>query len=125
MKKIVFIILILFDGILTVGQEGNSYRYENDFIPSDFYKNCRSELRDQMPDSSIAIFFSAPVRNRSNDTDYPFHQHTQFYYLTGFTEANSLLLIFKVPFILEGKSTNEILFIPPRIKEHEIWQWQI
>ena len=121
MKKPVFIILILLISNLVSGQERSSYRYENDFIPSDFYKGCRSELRTQMPDSSIAIFFSSPVRNRSNDTDYPFHQHPQFYYLTGFTEANSLLLIFKSPFSIAGKSTDEILFIPPRVKEREIW----
>lgn len=121
MKRPVFVTLLLLSYFLSSGQERSTYRYENDFIPSAFYKECRTELREQMPDSSVAVFFSAPVRNRSNDTDYPYHQHPQFYYLTGFTEANSLLLIFKLPIILDGKSTNEILFIPPRIKERETW----
>ena len=125
MKKKVLIALIFFNGFLSFGQESNSYRYENDFISSDFYIDCRNELRAQMPDSSVAIFFSAPVRNRSNDTDFPYHQNTQFYYLTGFTGANSLLIIFKLPFMIEGKSTNEILFIPKRRKAFEIWNGRL
>lgn len=122
MKIINFIFLFLSLKISVSGQEKKSYRYENDFIPSNFYIDCRNELRDEMPDSSMAIFFSSPVRNRSNDTDYPYHQNPQFYYLTGYTEPNSLLLIFKVPIIIEDKSLNEILFIPSQNKSKEIWK---
>ena len=122
MKIINFIFLILLLKSSVSGQEKKSYRYEDDFISSNFYIDCRNALRDEMPDSSMAIFFSSPVRNRSNDTDFPYHQNPQFYYLTGFTEPNSLLLIFKVPIIIEGKSVNEILFIPLQNKSREIWK---
>ena len=74
-----------------------------------------------MPDNSMAIFFSAPIRNRSNDTDFPYHQNTQFYYLTGITDPNSMLLIYKLPFLLGDKSSDEFLFIPYANKKHERW----
>jgi len=74
-----------------------------------------------MPDSSIAIFFSAPVRNRSNDDDYSFHQDPDFYYLTGFEQAECMLLIFKNPYQVNGQSMNEILYIAPKNKDKETW----
>src|SRR5205085_8206611 len=84
-------------------------------------KSNRSELRSQMPDSSVAILFTAPVRNRSNDTDFPYHQNPQFYYLTGYTRENSILLIFKSPCNISGITADEILFIPQRNKTRETW----
>ena len=122
MKTLNFIFFILLLYISVYSQEKKSYRYEDDFIPSNFYSSNRNELREEMPDSSMAIFFSSPVRNRSNDTDYPYHQNPQFYYLTGYTEPNSLLLIFKSPITIGSNSFNEILFIPPQNKSQEIWK---
>ena len=35
-----------------------------------------------MPDNSVAVLFSAPIRNRANDVDYIYHQDPNFFYLT-------------------------------------------
>jgi Xaa-Pro aminopeptidase len=74
-----------------------------------------------MPDSSVAIFFSAPVRNRANDNDYPYHQDPDFYYFSGFEQAECILLIFKNPILVNGQSTNEILYVAPKNKDKETW----
>src|SRR6185436_3769509 len=96
MKERVLLLIFCFIWLKNFGQE-KSFRYEKDFLSANFYQKNREELRLQLPDSSMAILFSAPVRNRANDTDYPFHQNPNLYYLTGYTEPNALLLIFKDP----------------------------
>lgn len=67
----------------------------DDYLPMDFHKKRREALRKKMPDNSVAVFFSNPIRNRSNDVDYVYHQDPDFYYLTGHREPHSVLLIFK------------------------------
>lgn len=74
-----------------------------------------------MPENTVAVVFTAPERLYSNDNDYQYHQSPNFYYLSGFTEPNSMLLIFKSPFRLNGASTDEILFVPDRNPERESW----
>lgn len=113
-----FLLVIVSD---SNGQERSSYRYENDYLPSAFYKNIRNELRTQMPEKSVAFLFASPVRNRANDTDYPYHQNPNFYYLTGFTEPNCMLIIFKENREVEGQMTNEIIYISPRNPARETW----
>lgn len=102
-------------------QRDPDYRYDKDFLPPSFYQDRRNALRDLMPDSSIAIVFNAPVRNRSNDVDYPYHASPDFYYLTGFREPNSLVLIMKNIFQINGQLTNEVLFVPTQNPEYEKW----
>ena len=57
------------------------------------YKLRRKELMAQMELNSIALIASAPPRTRSNDTEYFYRQNSDFYYLTGFTEADALLAL--------------------------------
>ncbi|MDH5366927.1 MAG: aminopeptidase P family protein [Cyclobacteriaceae bacterium] len=83
----------------------------DDYLNSDFHKDRRQLLRDIMPNNSVAVFFSNPVRNRANDVDYLYHQDPNFYYLTGHKEPHSVLLIFKELQLLDGKKYNEIIFV--------------
>jgi Xaa-Pro aminopeptidase len=79
-------------------------------------------LREKLPVHSVAVFFANPVRNRSNDVDYPYHQDPDFYYLTGYTEPNSVLLIFRDDQQnREGKKYNEIIFVQPKNDWEELW----
>jgi Xaa-Pro aminopeptidase len=121
MKIYLFIIFILSLFQQTFAQKDNPYRYEKDFLSADFYKGRRAELRKQLPGNSVAFLFSAPVKNISNDVDYPFHQHPHFYYLTGFTQPNSVLIIYTSQQDVAGIKTNEILFIPERDADSETW----
>lgn len=64
----------------------------------------------------VAIFPSAPVRNRSNDVDHEFRQNSDFHYLTGFSEPESVAILSTV-----HPDHNYVLFVRPRDKEKETW----
>src|SRR6185312_315820 len=82
-----------------------------DFLPKDFHEGRRQKLREKLPPNSVAVFFSGPTRNRSNDVDFEFHQDPDFYYLTGYKEPNSLLIVFKEKqTTTRGATYNEIIF---------------
>ena len=74
-----------------------------------------------MPENSVAVLFSAPERNRSNDDDFQYHQNPNFYYLTGLTEPDALLLVFKNDQDIGGTHANEILFLQDRNPIAESW----
>ncbi|NND10727.1 MAG: aminopeptidase P family protein, partial [Flavobacteriaceae bacterium] len=50
-----------------------------DYLSKEFHKERRDALRAKMPRNSIATFFANPVRNRSNDVQYIYHQDPDFY----------------------------------------------
>lgn len=78
------------------------------------YKQRRTQLLNHLGSDSVAIIFAAPERCRSNDTEYPFRQDSYLYYLTGFEEPESALL-------LNGKTGESILFCRPKDELSEIW----
>ncbi len=93
-----------------------------DFLSSDFHKGRRDLVREQLPKNSVAVFFANPVRNRSNDVDYVYHQDPNFYYLTGHSEPHAVLLIFKeLQRNSGGKKYHEIVFVQPRDARAEMW----
>ena len=80
------------------------------------YKLRREKLALSLENNSIAIIVSAKPKIRSNDTEYPYRQNSNFYYLTGLREDNSLLILRK------GKRTVEsTLFVQKRDKTQELW----
>lgn len=97
------------------------YQYDNDFLSPQFHQGRRDSLRALLPDSTAAIFFSSPERNRSNDVYYEYHQDPNFYYLTGLREPNSMVVIFKEAIWFQGKETKEIIFVQERNPQTEIW----
>ena len=120
-KSIIYFFAILLTSSSLLAQDFNYYRYEKDFISSAFHQNRREEVRKKMPENSVAVLFANPTRNRTNDIDYDYHQDPNFYYLTGFNEPNSVLLIYKNNITIDDKQVNEILFVPVREKSDEIW----
>lgn len=95
-----------------LGTLGSSLHAQpDDYLPMDFHKQRRQALRAKMPDNSVAIFFSNPIRNRANDVDYIYHQDPNFMYLTGHREPHSVLLIFKEEQKVKGKKFDEIIFV--------------
>ncbi|MDH5604347.1 MAG: aminopeptidase P N-terminal domain-containing protein, partial [Cyclobacteriaceae bacterium] len=92
----------------------------SDFLTSDFHKERRQLLREKLPENSVAVFFANPIRNRANDVDYIYHQDPDFYYLTGYREPHSVLLIFKeAQKSPKGEKYNEIIFVQPRNETEE------
>lgn len=93
-----------------------------DFLSKEFHKDRREKVREMLPANSVAVFFANPVRNRSNDVDYGYHQDPDFYYLTGYREPNAVLFIFKEnQTTVNGQSYNEIIFVQPRNAAEELW----
>ena len=64
----------------------------------------------------VIILSSAPTKTRSNDTEYSYRQNSDFYYLTGFEEPNSLLILSKTK-----ESTRTILYVEPHSDEYALW----
>ncbi len=76
----------------------------------------RKQLMAMMEDNSIAILPAAPERTRSRDTEYSFRQDSDFYYLSGFAEPESVLVL------IPGREHGEyVLFCREKDREKEIW----
>ena len=93
-----------------------------DFLGQNFHKERRQALRENLPPNSVAVFFANPVRNRSNDVDFAYHQDPNFYYLTGYKEPDAVVLIFKDKQTANnGTQYDEIIFVQPRDAHAEMW----
>ena len=55
----------------------------------------RARFAEQMADNSVVVFPAAKELTRSRDTEFPFRQNSDFYYLTGFPEPDAWLVIEK------------------------------
>ena len=80
------------------------------------YQNRRVKLAGSMQSHSVAIVHSANYKTRSNDTEYPYRQDSNFYYLTGFKEDDSCLMILK-----KKKKFKTILFVKKKDESQELW----
>ncbi len=76
----------------------------------------RKNLMRAIGKDSIAIIPSAPVKLRSRDTDYRYRQDSDFYYLTGFNEPESVAVL------ISGRRAAEyIVFCRERDEMMETW----
>lgn len=80
------------------------------------YKKRRDSLAKKLSANSVAVLFSSEVKTRSNDTEYPYRQNSNFYYLTGFKEDDSSLVFVKS----KGK-VKTILFVQEKDEKVELW----
>ena len=80
------------------------------------YKKRRLTLAKGFLNNSLSVVFSAEYQTRSNDTEFPFRQNSNFYYMTGFTEDNSTLV-----FVKKNKKIEVILFVQKKDKLKELW----
>ena len=86
-------------------------------IPIKSYSVRRQQLASQMQ-KGIAIIPTSPERIRSRDGHYPYRFDSYFYYLTGFSEPEAMLIMIVGNEISE---TRNILFCQDKDIEHEIW----
>lgn len=76
----------------------------------------RKNLMELLEPGSIAIIPSARMLTRSRDSEYPFRQDSDFYYLTGFDEPDAVLAL------LPGREAGEVvLFCRDRDPAMELW----
>ncbi len=63
----------------------------------------------------VAVIATAPERTRNRDTHHPFRFDSYFYYLTGFTEPEAVLVL------VAGAQPKSILFCREKDMDREIW----
>ncbi|GAB2898496.1 aminopeptidase P N-terminal domain-containing protein [Uliginosibacterium flavum] len=87
------------------------------FDPSPFAAR-RTRLAEYIRNAGggIALIPSAPERTRNRDSDHPYRHDSYFYYLTGFTEPESTLVL-----IATDSETRAVLFCRAKHEEREIW----
>lgn len=86
--------------------------FETDKIPAAEHRDRRERLMKEMDPGSVALFFTNPVRNRNNDVDFEYRADSNFLYLTGFEEPDSVLLLAPGGVQLGDRRVREILFVP-------------
>ena len=57
------------------------------------FKRRRTQLMKMMGKGTIAILPSASQVTRNRDVDFPFRQDSDFLYLTGFDEPDSVMVL--------------------------------
>lgn len=81
----------------------------------DFHRR-RQDLMELMGSGTIAVLPNAPIANRNRDVNYHYRSDSNFHYLSGFDEPESVIVI--VP----GRAHGEyLLFCRERNSEKEMW----
>ncbi|MBF6571038.1 MAG: aminopeptidase P N-terminal domain-containing protein [Candidatus Binataceae bacterium] len=80
------------------------------------FKARRKRFAEAIGKGAVAVIPSAPVAVRSRDVEFPYHQDHDFYYLSGFDEPESVIII--APEHPEGEFA---MLVRPRDKDREIW----
>lgn len=83
------------------------------------FKERRQNLMQRMQ-HGIAIIPTAPEAIRNRDSHYPYRFDSYFYYLTGFKEPESLLVLLAGD-VSKGLAPKSILFCRDKDMEREIW----
>lgn len=83
----------------------------------EYFSNRRSKLVEQLEENSIVIIPSNSEMYRNGDNDFNFRQDSNFYYLSGFDEPSSVLVIIK-----NNYDSKFVLFVRPSNTNEEQWQ---
>jgi Xaa-Pro aminopeptidase len=82
------------------------------------YAARRARLAAQMQPGAVAVLPTAPEVMRNSDSDYPYRHDSYFYYLSGFSEPESVLVLVAPSGDAPARS---ILFCREKNLEREIW----
>ncbi|MCJ1325083.1 hypothetical protein MMC10_001745, partial [Thelotrema lepadinum] len=88
-------------------------------IPALEYANRRTALAQKLPANSIAVVAAAEVKYKSGVVFYPFHQDSNFFYLTGFNEPEALAVIAKSS---DPNDHTFHLYARPKDPKSEMWE---
>lgn len=96
--------------------------FDTDLPLPHVYKERRARVATSLTQRSAAIVFSADVRNRQNDVDFEYRQSSDMLYLTGCQTPGTTLLLAPGGIQLGDRTYTEVLFIPKRNQDREVWQ---
>lgn len=88
-------------------------------ITAQEYHERRAKLAALLPENAIAILPSADIKYRSGAVFYEFHQESNFFYLTGFNEPESVAVIQKI-----GTADDYTFHLFVRPKDVKAEQWE-
>ena len=87
-------------------------------IKSNKYKKRLQVLSKNLKNNSFAIFFANKLKVRTNDTNYSFCQNKNFFYLSGLSNTDIKITLFK-----DNKGNLKITcFNKVNLKTEDIWQ---
>jgi Xaa-Pro aminopeptidase len=78
------------------------------------FQRRRKRVIEAMGDSALVVF-AAPYLIRNNDVEHEWRQESDFHYLSGFDEPDSVLVL------RGGAEPKFVLFVRPRDPEREAW----
>jgi Xaa-Pro aminopeptidase len=78
----------------------------------------RARVLAAMQPGAVAVLATAPEAPRNGDSDYPYRHDSAFYYLSGFTEPDSMMVLVAAQ---GDKPASAILFCRQKNAEREIW----
>ena len=85
-------------------------------MKADFFKSNRERLLEKIKDNSIVILFAGNAPKKTADEAYPFTPNRNFYYSTGISEENHILVMSKI-----NGTTKTTLFIKDIDLDLERW----
>ena len=85
-------------------------------LPREEFIIRRKKVFAQMQDNSAFIIFTETEKRRNNDCNYHFRPDSYFWYLTGFAEPESALLLIK-----RNGEYESTIFLRKKDREKEIW----
>lgn len=91
---------------------------KSDPVPAALFKRNRSKLAELMTPGSVVLIHSGVAKTRSRDQNYPFRAHSDFFYLTGITQEENLLVFSPDN---PDPGLRELLFIGKSTPKSELW----
>lgn len=87
------------------------------YIPPSELILRREKISHILPKNTVLILLSNPLIYRNSDVEYPYYQNSNFWYLTGINQPETIFLSLKDT---DGKLTN-YLFLELSSKKDEVW----
>ena len=81
------------------------------------YLERRNKLGAMLPKNSAVVISGASTQYRNADSSHAFRQDSNFWYLSGFNEAESTLVLL----VNENNNVQSIVFVPEKDELKEIW----
>ena len=81
------------------------------------YSERRDKLGSMLPKNSAVVIAGASTQYRNADSSHAFRQDSNFWYLSGFNEAESTLVLL----VNEKNNVQSIVFVPEKDELKEIW----
>ncbi len=89
-------------------------------LPKDEFARRRAVFIEELRElDACAIFHTAPQYKRNHDVEFQYRQDSDFFYLTGWTQMQGILLLTPQDKVEDGAEVS--MFVVPRNQKWEVW----